>query len=190
KKKEDVISSYGQLNKAVLNDLDNYMKGYNKRYYKKKGLAKLDCYYEKKIFDKIDYINKLAEKLENNKKSYKKKILRKFVFKFILFAFLPLLGLIFPILFGGEDNDNPIISWCKETHSSSQRCKFSPVVHGKQEAYDAVYYVNHVISYLLLTTVIFDIIYAFVKLIKYEKIKAGKGKMKAKEYYNFSKEFF
>ncbi|VVA00202.1 Plasmodium exported protein, unknown function, partial [Plasmodium vivax] len=86
KKKEDVISSYGQLNKAVLNDLDNYMKGYNKRYYKKKGLAKLDCYYEKKIFDKIDYINKLAEKLENNKKSYKKKILRKFVFKFILFA--------------------------------------------------------------------------------------------------------
>ncbi|KMZ96414.1 hypothetical protein PVNG_06357 [Plasmodium vivax North Korean] len=190
-KKDEVISSYGQLNRVRLNDLDNYMKGYNKRYYKKKGLAKLDCYCEKKIFDKIDYINKLAEKMQNNKKSYKKKIYNKFVFKFILFAFSPLLGLIFPILFGGDkENKNPIINWCKTEHPSGQTCTYYPVVHANQQAYDAVKYINNVVSYLLLTIVIFVVIYAFIKLIKYEKLKAGKGKMKAKEYYRFCKEFF
>ncbi|SCO66143.1 Protein of unknown function, putative, partial [Plasmodium vivax] len=190
KKKDDIISSYGRLNSVRLNHLDNYMKGYNKRYSKKSGFAKLDCYCEKKIFDKIDYINKLAEKMQNNKKSYKKQIFNKFVFKFILFALLPLLGLIFPILFGGKDKDDTIIKWCKKSHDTGKICKFYPVVHGTQEAYDAVTYMNYVIFYLLLTTVIFVIIYAFIKLIKYEKLKAGKGKMKAKEYYRFCKEFF
>ncbi|KNA02146.1 hypothetical protein PVNG_05911 [Plasmodium vivax North Korean] len=189
-KKEDTISSYGHLNSAGFNDLDNYMKGYNKRYSKKKGLEKLDCYCEKKVFDQIDYINKLAEQMQNNKKSYKKKIFSKFVFKFILLAFSPLLGLVFPILFGNDENGKPIIYWCKKSHDTGKICKFYPVVHGTQEAYDAVTYMNYVIFYLLLTTVIFVIIYAFIKLIKYEKLKAGKGKMKAKEYYRFCKEFF
>ncbi|KMZ82465.1 hypothetical protein PVIIG_06228 [Plasmodium vivax India VII] len=188
-KKDEVISSYGQLNRVRLNDLDNYMKGYNKRYYKKKGLAKLDCYCEKKIFDKIDYINKLAEKMQNNKKSYKKKIYNKFVFKFILFALSPLLGLIFPILFGGDENDKPIINWCKKSHNV-QTCDLNPAVHATKEVGEAVKYMNYVIFYLLLTIVIFVITYAFIKLIKYEKLKAGKGKMKAKEYYRFCKEFF
>ncbi|SCA60321.1 Plasmodium exported protein, unknown function [Plasmodium vivax] len=188
-KKEDTISSYGHLNSAGFNDLDNYMKGYNKRYSKKKGLAKLDCYCEKKVFDQIDYINKLAEQMQNNKKSYKKKIFSKFVFKFILFAFSPLLGLVFPILFMGENRNDPIIKWCKTIHNSDE-CDLSPVVHAPEAVGYAVTYMNYVISYLLLTTVIFVIIYAFIKLIKYEKLKAGKGKMKAKEYYRFCKELF
>ncbi|KMZ94648.1 hypothetical protein PVMG_02537 [Plasmodium vivax Mauritania I] len=190
KKKQDDISSYGHLNRAGLNDLDNYMKGYNNRYSKKKGMAKLDCYCEKKIFDKIDYINKIAEKLENNKKSYKKNICNKFVFKFILFAFSPLLGLIFPILFKGESENDAIIIWCKDGHEGDEPCRFFPVIHAPEDVAFAVKYINHVIFYLLLTIVIFVIIYSFIKLLKYEKLKAGKGKMKAKEYYRFCKELF
>ncbi|SCA83629.1 Protein of unknown function, putative, partial [Plasmodium vivax] len=190
KKKEDTISSYGHLKRAGLNDLDNYMKGYNKRYSKKSGFAKLDCYCEKKVFDKIDYINKFAENLENRKKSYKKQICNKFVFKFILFAFSPLLGLIFPILFAGDDKNKPIINLCQGSHGESETCPLYPSVHATKDVGEAVMYMNYVIFYLLLAIVIFVIIYAFIKLIKYEKLKAGKGKMKAKEYYHFCKEFF
>ncbi|KMZ87873.1 hypothetical protein PVBG_05810 [Plasmodium vivax Brazil I] len=189
-KKEDTISSYGHLNSAGFNDLDNYMKGYNKRYSKKKGLAKLDCYCEKKVFDQIDYINKLAEQMQNNKKSYKKKIFSKFVFKFILFAFSPLLGLVFPILFGNDENGKPIIYWCKKNHPTGKICDYKLVVHAGETTGKAVMYTNFVISFIMLTIVIFVIIYAFIKLIKYEKLKAGKGKMNAKEYYSFCKEFF
>ncbi|VUZ99941.1 Plasmodium exported protein, unknown function [Plasmodium vivax] len=188
--KEDIISSYGKLNRAGLNDLDNYMKGYNKRDSKKKGMAKLDRYCEKKIFDKIDYINKLAENIPNNKKSYKKKTFNKFAFKFILFAFSLLLGLIFPILFGDYEKDKSIINWCVYDHGADPNCKYYPVIHAPKEVGEAVMYMNFIIFFIMLAIVIFVIIYAFIKLIKYHKLKAGKGKMKTKEYYRFCKEFF
>ncbi|KMZ88652.1 hypothetical protein PVBG_06014, partial [Plasmodium vivax Brazil I] len=69
----DNISSYSQIKKKETNNLDAYMKGYERRYLKKKGLAKLDCYWEKKVFEKIEYINKLAENMKHDKKSFKKK---------------------------------------------------------------------------------------------------------------------
>ncbi|KMZ96468.1 hypothetical protein PVNG_06188 [Plasmodium vivax North Korean] len=95
-------STYSQVKGEKLNELDAYKQGYKCRYSKKKGLAKLDCYCEKKVFDKIEYINDMSTKLQNKKKSFSKGILTKYNILFILFSLLPLLGLIFPILFGGE----------------------------------------------------------------------------------------
>ncbi|KNA01758.1 hypothetical protein PVNG_05610 [Plasmodium vivax North Korean] len=66
-------STYDQLNKKKLNDLDAYKKGYKKRYSKKKGLEKLDCYCERKLFDKIDEIYELSRSMKNAKKTFKKK---------------------------------------------------------------------------------------------------------------------
>ncbi|KMZ88906.1 hypothetical protein PVBG_05835 [Plasmodium vivax Brazil I] len=73
-----ITSSYGNLKRKDICDLDKYKKCYKNRYSKKKGLAKLDCYYEKKVFDKIDKIYELSSKMKNDKKAFKKKIFNKF----------------------------------------------------------------------------------------------------------------
>ncbi|KMZ82836.1 hypothetical protein PVIIG_03651 [Plasmodium vivax India VII] len=165
-------STYANLKEREFDVLDSYKKNYKSRYSKKKGLAKLDCYYEKKIFDRIDNMYELAEKSRIARKSFIKKILIKYFIKFILFALLPFSGLLFPILCGADDGKDAII----------------PLTTGPSG--DAIYYLNWIISYGLLIIVISVIIYAFIKVIKYEGLKAGKGKMDRKAYYNICKDVF
>ncbi|VUZ99555.1 Plasmodium exported protein, unknown function [Plasmodium vivax] len=109
-KNEKYISTYGHVKKGKVNNLDAYRREYKNRYRKKKGLAKLDCYYEKKIFDKIEQVHDLAKKFIDDKKSYKKEIYRRYGYLLITFALLPLLGLVIPVFFSKL---NPFIkNWC------------------------------------------------------------------------------
>ncbi|KMZ88773.1 hypothetical protein PVBG_05865, partial [Plasmodium vivax Brazil I] len=94
----DDLAKYLQLKKKGLNDLDLYKKLYKHRYSKKNILGKLDCYCEKKIFDKYDQIHDLAEKLQNDKKTFKKKVNKIFGIRLILFGLIPVLELIIPLL--------------------------------------------------------------------------------------------
>ncbi|SCA83773.1 Protein of unknown function, putative, partial [Plasmodium vivax] len=192
KKNSENISTYGGLKRRSSDKLDTYKKGYKDRYGKKKGLAKLDCYYENKIFNKIDHIYELTSKMNNKNKSSHKKKLGKYVISFILFALLPLLGLIFPILIHPYDNKNPILRLSTDTCPKDGihgTCK-EKLIHISKEKLDAIVYLNKTISYLLLILVVLSIVYTFVKVIKYEKLKANKGKMNAKEYCRFCKDVF
>ncbi|CAI7721787.1 Protein of unknown function, putative [Plasmodium vivax] len=65
-------SIYGQLKRQGLNELDIYKKSFACKYSKKKGFKKLDCYCEKKIFDKLEGICLLAKNMKNDKKCFKK----------------------------------------------------------------------------------------------------------------------
>ncbi|EDL42653.1 variable surface protein Vir11, putative [Plasmodium vivax] len=96
----DNTSISSQLKKKGSNNFDTYMKNYKSRYEKKKGLSKLDCYCEKSVFDKINYIEKLSEKMRSDKKVFKKKILKKYGIGSIIFTLIPAIGLIYYILFG------------------------------------------------------------------------------------------
>ncbi|KNA02260.1 hypothetical protein PVNG_04491 [Plasmodium vivax North Korean] len=135
-------STYSHSKSRKFDHLDNYKKNYGSRHSKKKGLAKLDSYYEKKIFDKIDYMYEHAEKSQIAKKSIINKKLSKYVIKFLLFALLPFLGLIYPILCGADKEGKAIIPLSTDS------------------------------------------------FIKYEGLKAGKGKMNKKEYFNICKNVF
>ncbi|KMZ76696.1 hypothetical protein PVIIG_05308 [Plasmodium vivax India VII] len=183
----EVTSTYGNLNKNVLSDLDNYKKCYKNRYSKKKGLAKLDCYYEKKVFDKIDVIYEVSRKMKNDKKAFKKKIYKKFGYRLILFALLPSLGLIYPVLFYG--GKKAIIPWCGDPNHPKRKnqgdCDIKRVFNkGELIPYD---YMNTTISCILSIIVLSAFFYIITKFIKYERIKAGKGKMNKKEHIHFCK---
>ncbi|SCA83576.1 Plasmodium exported protein, unknown function, partial [Plasmodium vivax] len=181
----DDLSKYSQLKKKGLNDLDLYMKNYKHRYSKKNVLGKIDCYCEKKIFDNMDYIENLAEKMQNNKKSFMKKILSKYVFGFILFALFPITGIIFPILFGTDKTNNKaIINFCYHNdgdhNPSTSNIEIS--AHTKKLLEGIIPTITYIFYYILPTIVILFTIYTFVKILKYERLKSGKDKMSIKEY--------
>ncbi|KMZ77387.1 hypothetical protein PVIIG_05418 [Plasmodium vivax India VII] len=92
------LSKYAQLKKKGLNDLDLYRKLYKHRYSKKNVLGKIDCYCEKNIFDKFDYIQNLSERMNIDKKRLKSFFFKKYGSVLIIISLVLLLGIIYPIL--------------------------------------------------------------------------------------------
>ncbi|KMZ81722.1 hypothetical protein PVIIG_05554 [Plasmodium vivax India VII] len=180
-------ATYEYLKKGKLNELESYNKNYKKRYSKKKGLAKLECYCEKKIFDKIYYLDNMTNKRKNQKESFLRKVLHKFGIGFIIIALMSLLGFIVKILFAGNHGES-LIKWCNGKHTNcTTKCKNNYVILNGELIQQFEYW-NPIISYIGMVIAFLFIIYFFIKIIKYEKIKAGIGKINAKEFCRFLKD--
>ncbi|KMZ83342.1 hypothetical protein PVBG_05738 [Plasmodium vivax Brazil I] len=174
------------------------MKDYKKRYSKKKWLGKLDCYCEKRIFDKIDHIQNIAEKLKKNKKFNINKIPRKYVYGLIIFGSLPFLGLVIPSFFNGL---NPLAKklcfvGCNKIHGITGNNITDEKVHEEygfirtaidQNTWDIITTANSVFLCVSSLIVLFVLIYVLRKVIKYSCLKDGKRKMCAKAYFDFIK---
>ncbi|KMZ91150.1 hypothetical protein PVMG_00024 [Plasmodium vivax Mauritania I] len=171
---EDVTSTYEYLKKRRPINLFSYKKDYERRYSKKKGLAKLECYCEKKIFDKIDHIHVLAKSMNNGKKSFRKAIDKKYGMIFILLYLLPFIGLIPRVLSIGYNETEP--------YKDSVLDKLGIPL----EAPTSVSSILVIASFIIFSF----IIYILIKFIKYKKLKARKGKMCLKEYYRFCKDLY
>ncbi|KMZ87859.1 hypothetical protein PVBG_05796 [Plasmodium vivax Brazil I] len=167
------------------------MRNYKHRYMNKKGLYKLDCYYENKIFGKFCHIRNIAQKMQNDRKRWKRFFIKKYGIGLILFALIPVIGLIFPILFG-DGYIKGVYGLCKEGHFIKERGVTTTThketlsggrVCPNKWLYDnrdtvIIYdYVNFIITFIIIAIVVFVVIYILIKVIKYEKIKGGKGKM-------------
>ncbi|EDL42647.1 variable surface protein Vir10/35, truncated, putative, partial [Plasmodium vivax] len=120
-----------------------------------------------------------------------------------LFALLPTIGLIFPILFGIGGEYEGILGLCKGDHfdgaDSNKKHKsgdddigkcFRKLLYDNKELIDIMKYINMLFSFILVTTVLLVFVYILSKVIKYERIKSGKGKMNRKEYIKYCKEVF
>ncbi|KMZ89803.1 hypothetical protein PVMG_06191 [Plasmodium vivax Mauritania I] len=163
-------SIYRSLKRNSSNHKDSYGKNFKTTYAKKKGLEKLDYYCEKKIFKNIDKIYKLAENRNYDKNTFRNIIIKKYGYKIIFSCLFSLLGLIVPILvYGGVEISKEII---------------------KGEIPKLIPDINYAFFFIYCTIFILSILYIFIKVVKYEKLKAGKGKMNRKEYICFCKEVF
>ncbi|SCA83745.1 Protein of unknown function, putative, partial [Plasmodium vivax] len=183
------ISPYEKLSKRNSNNIGDLNRNYRNKFVKKRGLAKLDNYFEKKMFEKIDNIYDLSKKMKNDKRSYKKKILNKYGYKLILFCLLPILGLILPIILGANPFGICLIEFCKHTsHSGVNESCTKYMIGDKQSILECSLYINAVYTYIMTIIVICFVLYALIKIIKYEMIKSNKGKMSLKEYCRFSKD--
>ncbi|VUZ99910.1 Plasmodium exported protein, unknown function [Plasmodium vivax] len=184
----EYTSTVEQLNKRKKNNLDSYKKAYNRRYYKKNILGKLECYCEKKVFHKFDDIIKLSENMKNDKKSLKKVILKKHCKGIIILTSILLIELINHIIFTG---DCAIVSWCTNTdHSESSPCAGKATIHASQDVFNAIGIPNLLLVSIISITLISVVIYTLIKLVKYERLKMGRGKMNTKDYIKFCKEIF
>ncbi|VVA00016.1 Plasmodium exported protein, unknown function [Plasmodium vivax] len=173
---EDVTSTYAYLKKRRPINLYSYKKDYERRYSNKKGLAKLECYCEKKIFDKIDHIHVLAKSMRIDRNSFSKVIDKKYGVILILLYYLPLIGLIPPLLSIGKDDSG------KYEYKNSFLGKLGIPL----EASRSISAILIIASFIFLSV----IIYIIIKFIKYKKLKARKGKMSPKEYYCFCKDLY
>ncbi|CAI7721803.1 Plasmodium exported protein, unknown function [Plasmodium vivax] len=185
----EITSNYGELNKRKKNNLDSYKKEYRRRYSKKNIIGKLECYCEKKVFEKIDDIIMLSEKMQHDKKRLIKEILKKHCKGFIILTSILLIGIIIHILFTGAYG---LIPWCVKDFDSSghtrENCSYT--IHAKQETFNAIQIPNFLLFSLLSITLISVVIYTLIKLVKYERLKMGRGKMNTKDYIKFCKEVF
>ncbi|SCA81712.1 Plasmodium exported protein, unknown function, partial [Plasmodium vivax] len=187
----DDLSKYSALKKKGLNNLYLYKKLYNHRYAKKNSLGKFDCYCEKKIFDKFDHIHNLAEKLQNDKKTFKKQVNKIFLLRLIIFGLVPLLGLIIPLL---KSDEFGIITWCfsdckernhyKDNNFSKEHEKYNMLSIDKV-SWKLISFVNFIFWTTTGVFILCMVLYILLKMIKYKKLKAGKDKMSLKEYYHF-----
>ncbi|VVA00007.1 Plasmodium exported protein, unknown function [Plasmodium vivax] len=197
------LSAYSGIKSKASNNIDLYMKNYKRRYGKKKGLSKLDCYCENKVFNKFNNICDIGKKMQYDEKRSKNFFVKKYGIGLILFALIPTLGLIFPILFGDFYKMPGIFGLCPSRNEGSHfNDKGSHKNSGeyascsKKWMYDNENTINKfgeiscIFSFIMIAIVFLVLFYIFIKIIKYEKIKAGKGKMNVKEYYRFCKNVF
>ncbi|KNA02145.1 hypothetical protein PVNG_05910 [Plasmodium vivax North Korean] len=187
-------NTFQQLKQSGTNYVDDYFKSYKKRYSKKRGLKKLDCYCEKKVLDKIHGLYAVGRKLKNEKKSFKKFFFKKYGIGLILFALTPALGFIYNILFGVNDWGRGIFKLCDKNneHNSDDNSKECPDLHKYkwEKTLNHIGYFNYVFTFIMLFVVLVVVIYILMKVIKYEKLKAGKSKMNIKEYCTLCKDVF
>ncbi|SCA83484.1 Protein of unknown function, putative, partial [Plasmodium vivax] len=165
-KKED-SSIYKRLKREGLNDMEIYKKSLKCKYNKKKGLAKLDCYCEKKLFDNLEEIDLLAKNVKDDRKCFKK-LCKIYGLSFTL--------LLISVISAGIIN---ILD------SLSAKCLFAAENENKyliHVGYSMLFYILPIIIFLIL-------LYITIKIKKYDRLVEGKteGKTSAKyisRYYN------
>ncbi|KMZ92841.1 hypothetical protein PVMG_01427 [Plasmodium vivax Mauritania I] len=188
-----------------LNKIDYYLKDYKIRYSKKKGIAKLDCYYENKVLKKINKIFEITDNMKNKKKYYNKKVYNKYVVRLVFFSIIPFLGLIFTFYFSKLNpyTEKACFSECLFKHEGDGT-KSNPTSnatddHAKKErilllidkkTFHIIEIVNDLFLWISFTVVLLILLYICIKLLKYARIKSGKGKMSIKDYCCFCKDLF
>ncbi|VUZ99459.1 Plasmodium exported protein, unknown function [Plasmodium vivax] len=194
----DYVSTYRNMKNSDSKKLKLYKTSYRHRYAKKKGLSKLDCYCEKKVFDKIDDIGKLAEMLQNNKKLLKKKFYKKFGIGCIILSLVPVLGFIIPLVhYGYFEIMEKCFNNCKKgAHKKVDEDDYAhdddtyPKASIDKETWRIIEIVNAIFLYVTTFIVLSGLIYIFIKFIKYQRLKACRSKMSIKEYCKFCKSLF
>ncbi|KNA01600.1 hypothetical protein PVNG_05965 [Plasmodium vivax North Korean] len=171
---DENVSIYGNMKNRDSIKLKLYKISYKHRHTKKKGLSKLDCYCEGKIFNRIDEINKLVKNMGNDKNNFKKILHKKYGLKFTLSCLFTLIGIIVSSIYYGCGGNT----------------EYSDIELGTikipGEGALPVIGILIILNFIILS----GIIYIIIKIIKYEKLKAAKGKMSVMEYCRFCKDIF
>ncbi|KMZ96131.1 hypothetical protein PVNG_06027 [Plasmodium vivax North Korean] len=169
------MPTYEQLKQSSPSNMEAYLKSYKSRYKNKKGLRKLDCYYEKNMFKEINKIEKLLEQKNITKGRIKKKIYKKYGLPLILLTLLPLFALIIPVKKIGRRHFDKKCTYIFSKGNGGKKflgyghreCKFEQLTDN---------YTMYIFLFISIFIVISFIIYNYIKVMKYRRIKAGMSK--------------
>ncbi|KMZ89617.1 hypothetical protein PVMG_06074 [Plasmodium vivax Mauritania I] len=166
-------NTFQQLKESRTNHVDDYLKCYRNRYSKKFGLKKLDCYYEKVLFGSFNKINKIVEHKKASKSKFISIICTKCGLPLLLLSSLPLLTFSIPDITVGKKHSEKV-GMCTFTKDTSTQGKINFSKHEKCE-YDDIKgpYLRYIILIILVVIVLYLIIYTYMKILKYDRIRAG-----------------
>ncbi|KNA02209.1 hypothetical protein PVNG_05532 [Plasmodium vivax North Korean] len=181
KKEKKNTGTYAKLKEHNSHNFEDYKKNMNSILNRKKGLKKLNCYCENKIFNSMDKLDKLVENMNSNKGIISKILFKKFGLRIIFTFLFATSGIIFTVL-------NNIEVKTSSTGGGSQT--WEKLLLNKLGINDDI--VNMIYAFFIIIGIIIFLvcIYFLIKTIKYEGIKRGKRKMKCKEYFYLFKEPF
>ncbi|VUZ99846.1 Plasmodium exported protein, unknown function [Plasmodium vivax] len=161
-RKNKEITTYDIMNNDKANKLEAYKKSFNYRYAKMKGIKKLDCYCERKIFKGIEKIDKITEGI-SNKKKLKRIIFKKYMLRIFFLCIFSIFGLLIPLL----DNIRS-----GKTVSGGSRGELSVLKNiSIPDSVISLYLVLVLISCIIIFS---SSIYTLGKIIKYDELKLGK----------------
>ncbi|KMZ95178.1 hypothetical protein PVMG_05096 [Plasmodium vivax Mauritania I] len=159
-------NSYESIKRGRTNHMEAYLKNYNSKYTKEKGIKKLDCYYEKKLFKLLHKISKLAEQKNISKGRIKRIIFTRYGSLLFIISLIPLLALAIPV-------DKWKVHSIEKCEAKQNGASYK-IDHGKctdtlieDNSYRLVFISISTIIILLF------IIYIFIKIMKYNRIKSG-----------------
>ncbi|KMZ89673.1 hypothetical protein PVMG_06213 [Plasmodium vivax Mauritania I] len=160
------ITGSSEIHESVKMDTENSMHSYIKKlergYTNKKGLKRLDCHYEKKLFNEMYKLDKISGHMNSKTSYFKKVILKRYGLRFFIFSLV--------ILFGISVS---IVSWfpnvkgnCKGGGAASTgSCDFC------EHIVDALYIPYSIIYIPLIIAFLSFIIYILSKVRKYKRLK-------------------
>ncbi|KMZ77144.1 hypothetical protein PVIIG_06181 [Plasmodium vivax India VII] len=173
--KKESLTPYAKLKEDYSDNYRTYMRVLKRKYPKKKGFKKLDCYCEEKIFNEIENFDKISDSMNCSKRNFIKILLKKYPLCLISLCFFISFGSIIPILC--------VIEYKKQSNPTKKFWEYMGIEEYPLRIYSYFYLILWII-------IIFTVIYTLLKIIKYDGIKAGKSKMKPKEYLSFIKETY
>ncbi|VVA00056.1 Plasmodium exported protein, unknown function [Plasmodium vivax] len=169
-------NTFQKLKQGRSNNVDDYLKCYKNRYSKKFGLKKLDCYYEKLLFGSFNKINKIVEHKKASKSKFISIICTKYGLPLLLLSCLPLLTFSIPDITVGQEHSKEVGTCTIETERGPP-LKLKSIKHEKCE-YDDIKgpYLKYIILIILVVIVFSLLIYTYIKILKYYRIKEGMSK--------------
>ncbi|SCA81754.1 Plasmodium exported protein, unknown function, partial [Plasmodium vivax] len=160
---------YAKINKDTTNSMYAYIKKLEQGYHNKKGLKRLDCLYEKKLFNEMYKLDKIAGNMKSKNSYFKKVIWKRYGLRFIVFLIVILFGITSSILcnFGGEESgnikcDTPITTGSNTGNGPCSICKY---IHNIILGSNGIIYFPLVIAFFSF------IIYTMSKVRKYRRLK-------------------
>ncbi|VVA00296.1 Plasmodium exported protein, unknown function [Plasmodium vivax] len=161
-------NTYEHLKNDKLNNVDIYLKSYKSRYAKKKGLKKFDCFYEKKLFSLINKLEKHMEKNNLSKNRIKGVLFTKYGLPFILLSLLPILSYALPYwkITTNYEYKKPD-GYTLNDNNGSPVDKIPIKITTEDTS------LNCILLYISITFILSLIIYTYIKILKYQRIKAG-----------------
>ncbi|VUZ93665.1 Plasmodium exported protein, unknown function [Plasmodium vivax] len=171
-------NTYEHLKRRRPDNVDNYLNSFKYMHSKKGFIKKFDSYYEKKLFKSLDKIAKLADEKDFTRKKIKKLLYKKYGLPFIIICLLPLLVFILPSILTNGDHIN---SQCKidyklETITGCSHKKRTFIGFKHDDCHRIPYpfiYLNYLFFCLLTLLIVSFIIYTYIKVMKFHRIKSG-----------------
>ncbi|SCA83370.1 Protein of unknown function, putative, partial [Plasmodium vivax] len=162
------IRGSSEIHDKVKKDTSNSMHAYIKKlehgYHNKKGLKRLDCHYEKKLFHEMYKLDTIAGHMKSKNSYFKKVIWKRYGLRFVIFSLVVLFGIVTSILgYISTINNPPTNISCKT--NNQKPCSFCKSMSDFLPVPSSVLFFPLTIAYLSF------VIYIFSKVRKYKRLK-------------------